>query len=405
MRSLFPDHLFDKRASLLHWPSISRRLASVKNRPAGFDYLRIVLALAIVADHAIIACSGEQAQRDLFNGATRPLLAILVPMFFALSGFLVASSLIRNRNLITFAGLRVLRIVPALAVDTLFCALIIGVLLTSVPLREYFSSREFAKYFLNIVGDIHYTLPGLFLNNPSNVVNAQLWTIPFELKCYIALTVMALIGLHKRRLLFLGATTLILLSTVLYIARYPAEINDVWHLLIPSFLFGVCIFIYREQLSWNPWLMAASVVASIILLYQTNAIMTFAAIPIAYATVWLGLLDGKRDPIIRSGDYSYSIYLYSFPIQQAVIALTPLGRFWLVNFIFALPVTFALSAFSWHFVEKPMQERRHYLYKFEAWLRARRNKDSNSELEGGSLPPSDVAGLLASHHPQVTTKS
>ena len=239
-------------------PSIDDRLAITKNHPSGFDYLRINLALLILADHTAIVCFGNDMQTTLFQGITRPFLLALVPIFFALSGFLVASSLVRSRSLITFVGLRVLRIVPALTVDTLFCALVLGVLLTDLPLKEYFQSHDFFKYFLNIVGDIHYNLPGVFTHNPSHAVNSQLWTIPYELKCYAVLTAAALIGLHRRPLLLLVATCIVVLGTMIYVTYRPVEITDAWQLLVPSFLLGVCAFSYRDKLPWSPLLAALS---------------------------------------------------------------------------------------------------------------------------------------------------
>src|SRR5277367_2198282 len=91
--------------------SVEDRLLATKNHPSGFDYLRIILALMIVADHTVIACLGMDMQQRLFSGVTRAPLIVMVPMFFALSGFLVASSLARSRSLITFVGLRILRII------------------------------------------------------------------------------------------------------------------------------------------------------------------------------------------------------------------------------------------------------------------------------------------------------
>jgi len=62
-------------------------------------------------------------------------------------------------------------------------ALILGPLLTEFPLSAYFRDSEFWAYFLNILGEIHYHLPGLFIHNPTTAVNGQLWTVPFELAC------------------------------------------------------------------------------------------------------------------------------------------------------------------------------------------------------------------------------
>ena len=85
-----------------------------EDRPSGFDYARVILALMIMADHSVIVCLGEDVQRSLFTGVLRPLMAIVVPMFFALSGFLVAGSLVRSRSLVTFVGLRALNCTGAL---------------------------------------------------------------------------------------------------------------------------------------------------------------------------------------------------------------------------------------------------------------------------------------------------
>ena len=49
---------------------------------------------------------------------------------------------------------------------------------------------------------------------------------------------------------------------------------------------------------------------------------------------------------MSSGDYSYGIFLYGFPIQQAVAALTPGYRLWIVNCLISLPVVVAVSALS-----------------------------------------------------------
>ena len=51
-------------------------------------------------------------------------------------------------------------------------------------------------------------------------------------------------------------------------------------------------------------------------------------------------------------DLSQGIYLYAFPVQQA-IASFPSLRYWAFNLLIALPVTTGLAWLSWHFIEKP----------------------------------------------------
>jgi peptidoglycan/LPS O-acetylase OafA/YrhL len=77
--------------------SLAERLTETQNRPSGFDYLRIILALGIILSHAGLISYGGW---DI--GLLGRLVLMIVPMFFALSGFLVAGSLERSRTLITF---------------------------------------------------------------------------------------------------------------------------------------------------------------------------------------------------------------------------------------------------------------------------------------------------------------
>ena len=71
-------------------------------------------------------------------------------------------------------------------------------------------------------------------------------------------------------------------------------------------------------------------------------------------TVWLGLRDPPRAAILRSGDYSYGIYLYGFVIQQLVMDLIGerIGSA-LALFAIALPTSAAIAVLSWHVVERP----------------------------------------------------
>ena len=105
----------------------------------GFDYLRIGLALAVLVWHSFILSAGSGAlYRAAWGGSFRFLLAIILPMFFALSGFLVAGSLERTR-VPQFVVLRALRLVPALAVEVTLSALILGAVFTTLPLGQYFT--------------------------------------------------------------------------------------------------------------------------------------------------------------------------------------------------------------------------------------------------------------------------
>jgi peptidoglycan/LPS O-acetylase OafA/YrhL len=237
-------------------------LELTKNRPAGFDYLRITLASSVILYHTIPVGSGLAAQDVAFNSPFRPLIFSILPLFFALSGFLVASSLERCASVITFLGLRALRIVPALTVDTLFSAIVLGAVFTNLPLGTYFSNKKFYEYFLNILGDIHYYLPGVFEHNPMTSANGQLWTIPAELKCYLFLAIVGLFKIQSKRTLFL----LLVVSLMVGLFSRGFVSHAHWQvsediILIPSFACGVAIYLYREVLPWDKYVATICLVA------------------------------------------------------------------------------------------------------------------------------------------------
>ena len=59
-------------------------------------------------------------------------------------------------------------------------------------------------------------------------------------------------------------------------------------------------------------------------------------------------------PLIKRGDYSYGIYLYGFPLTQALAATLPSLRAHTLAFrLAAFALTLAFAVLSWHFFEKP----------------------------------------------------
>ena len=348
--------------------TIEDRLVFTKGRPSGFDYVRIALALSILLWHSVIVCFGSKADLYFYSGWTRPPIAILLPMFFALSGFLVAGSLERTKFLPTFLGLRILRIVPALACEVTLSALILGPVFTSLPLHDYFSSPIFASYFLNILGEPHFALPGVFAANPSPFrVNAQIWTIPFELTCYLALSGLAISGIFgRRRLLLVAMACVQILLVSIAVTKYRAAVGAVAGLtMVASFLAGALLFRFRDRTPWHPALGLLSLAVSLLLFLVPNG-ERFCALPVAYFTVWVGLYNPYRSRLLFSGDYSYGIYLYGAPLQQALAATSAVFQIWYLNMAAAIPCTLLIATLSWWCVEKPALRLRKYLTLFES---------------------------------------
>ena len=331
-------------------PTFYRRLELAAEQPSGFDYMRLALAILVVCFHSVVTAYGSDAQREFSATPFGQISGLILPMFFSLSGFLVAGSLARAPGITTFLGLRAVRIFPALAVDTVFCALVLGTLFTSLPLREYLQHSDFLNYFQNILGIIHFQLPGVFEGNPSHKVNGQLWTIPYELECYIVLAALGILGVHSRRGVFV-----VLLCAVAFALEFRVVFLSVqpWagRMLVLCFLAGVALYLYRDVVQSNLIYFALAAALSLISL-TTPKLYYLSAFPVAYATAYIGAFNPKKVALIKSGDYSYGIFLYGYPIQQALVALTPLARDWRSNIVLALPATFLFAALSWHLVEK-----------------------------------------------------
>ena len=294
--------------------------------------------------------------RAAWSGPFRFLLAIILPMFFALSGFLVAGSLERTR-VHQFVVLRALRLIPALAVEVTLSGLLLGAFFTTLPLGRYLTSPELISYFGNIVGLVRFTLPGVFEHNPAGaVVNSQLWTIPFELECYAVLLFVAAV-LRDRRAFVALVVLLSLVATALAFFLDPVSPFQPipGRALVVSFLAGVCLHLYRDKIPCSPTLGRArgacgrGAAAN----FRTPAISRLSRSH--YLTVWLGLM---RPPKIPFGDLSYGVYLFHFPIEQSFMQIFPGIGYWWRLALLALPSSVLCAWLSWNLVEHPVLARK-----------------------------------------------
>ena len=155
--------------------TLGSALDEQKGFAQGFDFLRIFLATSIIGWHAAkLSGHVEMARTSVFWFSE----CLLVPMFFALSGFLVAGSSMRLSTK-DFVLNRAARILPALFADIVFAALLIGPLVTTLSAKQYFADATFFTYFLNITGWMQYFW-GVFENNPLPEVNGALWDGPLR---------------------------------------------------------------------------------------------------------------------------------------------------------------------------------------------------------------------------------
>lgn len=359
---------------MLAGPSVTilSKLTVSDFRPSGFDYMRLILSLGVVVSHSVLYCYGDPAAYEFWASPARPFLKWLVPMFFVLSGFLVAGSLERSGSVVSYMGLRAIRIFPALAALVAVTALVIGPVVTVLPLSDYFSDTKFTRYLMSAYGHMGFTLPGVFgdLPYPSNV-NSQLWTIPYELKAYIILGLLMFLGVAKRGYLALLAAVA-LLGRDLYLkissgSNFEAMMSTGGEFLMPFFLCGAWLYFYRDRVPHHFALFALSVVLSVVLLCYVRGGEYFAILPTAYVTVYLGVLNPPRSVVSAMGDYSYAVYLWGAVIQQTVVFAFPDLREWYWNLLISVPLCLMAGWLSWVAVERPAMGLRVYLKAFDRW--------------------------------------
>jgi peptidoglycan/LPS O-acetylase OafA/YrhL len=325
--------------------------ASALGRANGFDGLRLVLALGIIAFHSFTIAHGSATGMP---ATVRAIAGLILPAFFSLSGYLVAASLARCASIREFAVLRLLRILPGLSVVICATALVLGPMLSTLSPQDYFHDPLLAAYFRNVLAQPNFLLPGLFENHPrAGIVNGSLWTIQLELICYALLGAMALVLRGVVLNIALAGMALLLLFPAtpflgLVLTWLPAKELPL------AFCIGALLFRLQRRVPHHPAIGLSCLVLAVALAFLGGA---WPVLPLAYAVIWLAL---RRIPAwLTRADYSYGLYLVAYPLEQAWLHFFPSRALWWADLLFALPLGLLCAMALWHFVERPLLARKH----------------------------------------------
>jgi peptidoglycan/LPS O-acetylase OafA/YrhL len=116
------------------------------------------------------------------------------------------------------------------------------------------------------------------------------------------------------------------------------------------FAAGSVIRVYHDRIPLSTWLLAAAVVP-VVVLYRTPAFPDAFTAWLVYAVFWLAYVPNLHW-FNRAGDYSYGLYIYAFPIEQALRQYFP-AILPLELFATAAVLTLGCAMLSWHLVEQP----------------------------------------------------
>ena len=351
-------------------------------RDNNFNLIRMLAASMVLVSHAFPISLGYGTIEPLQDLLGLKLGTAAVYVFFAISGFLISQSFERSQSLARFIIARILRIFPGLLVALTLTAFLLGPYVTTLPLREYFSSPAVPLYLIRnlILAFPLYELPGVFTNNPyGGAINGSLWTLVYEVTCYMGVLLIGLAGAFQKKWQMAIALTCFAAFYAITMhapAGYaiPGRIINLAELGLP-FAIGTAFYVWRTYLplGWALGIALASLTAAAA--YQSFFHELFV-VTLCYWVFLVGYLPGG---IIRAynrlGDYSYGVYIYAFPIQQLVAHyLAPMAP--IQNMVLSAPATLALAVLSWHLIEKPALTAKSYFAQIVSGKGLPANRDS-----------------------------
>lgn len=315
--------------------------------------VRLAMAIGVILWHSF-PLVGQDVE---FHPLRQFMAEVWVDGFFAISGYLITSSWIRRPDLRAYVSARAFRILPAFwvcLIVTAFVAAPVGVrlqmgdaralMLTSAP-YEYIASNAFVWMFQFDIGGTPNDVPY------PHVWNGSLWTLGYEVLCYIAILLLGVCGLLLKRFTipaaFVGAWLVLVASEFVELPSIVAA-GGRFSLM---FLAGALIHQYRDSVCATWSLVGVGTVLTIASMWLPDYRM-LGAVPWAYVVIVAGILLKHRRLVLRQ-DLSYGTYIYAFPIQQLLVIG---GAATLNPLLFAALATVATipaAAASWFLVEKP----------------------------------------------------
>ncbi len=329
-------------------------------RSNNFDGLRLIGALAVVVGHAF-HLTGRPDFVPFVLGY--PIATLGVVVFFSISGFLITASWQRSPKPVNYFLARSLRIFPGLIVVILASVFVLGPLVTTLTVGDYFRAPGTWDYLSNIRLQPNYQLPGIFESIPyPSAVNGSLWTLPAEFLCYLVVPLALLAPRLARVWVVFG-----LLGVSLYLGSiapeqsavvYGTRISDaagMWAFFAGGALLRLA-FQRRDNIFRTDVAAVAIAVHLLVMALWPQWLYWVSWATLPYVVLAIGLAS---TPYLRRaaryGDFSYGLYLWSFPVQQVVVlafGVLPMSA----NLLVVTPIALALAAVSWYVVENPAMQ-------------------------------------------------
>jgi peptidoglycan/LPS O-acetylase OafA/YrhL len=345
----------------------------VSPRDNNFDLLRLLAALQVVFFHA-----NEYMKLELegvFYHAARVVQFFPgVPIFFVISGFLIAMSYERNQNLTVYFKNRFLRIYPGLWVCFLASILILWFF-------GYFNYRfvmdpQFCPWILTQLTFFQFFNPDQLRGFGIGTVNCSLWTIPVEVQFYVFVPILFFI-MKKLRLWISSEVCLLLLLVSSFLLYYYLNIHYanteviiiklLWASLPPylfMFLFGWLFYSHFHTVKTlvmgkAPYWISLYIIYEALFcfgleysVYKNPLFLIIARLLLAISVISFAFsFKGLSHRILKGNDISYGIYIYHAVILNTMLELGMGTTLVDWGYLFILS---SMTAFvSWKLIEAP----------------------------------------------------
>ncbi|WP_084688492.1 acyltransferase family protein [Paraburkholderia oxyphila] len=322
-----------------------------------YNLLRLLFAVAVIYSHSFELLGSPDPLERMSSAMSAGTIGVCG--FFLLSGYLTAQSWSHEPLALAFLKKRALRLYPAFVVASALSVLVVGPLGAST--QHYFAEWSPYKFIADLIGLRQPRTPPVFAGSPVQSVNGAMWTITFELRCYLLLTVLGLCGVVKRR------WALLLLAVVVNVAAILGAPHQrgaeglpffgvsgfmIW--FASMYLSGVCFYVFRERIPLRGSLAAVALIVFVAALFgPQNVLRAVISTMGAYLILYCGQLQSPWLAKLRMrDDLSYGLYLYGWPVMQLtahwVPSIAPLVAFVCVTVICA-----PLALASWRRIEAP----------------------------------------------------
>lgn len=332
----------------------------IKGRDNNLDLIRFIAAIMVIFSHAFPLSLGREERDYLLTvtGGQIDLGGIAVSIFFFYGGFLICKSAYRLQSAKKYFKARIIRIFPPIIVITVLMVFLIGPILSTLKVQEYFTRKLTYQYLLNSVLILAYNLPGVFENNIYGTeVNGSLWTLPLEFLGYILCFFMMKVGFLKSKCLKWIMPIFVFVHIAVISIFSPQDMILMAWRPTAIFFVGMLYYVYQDKIYLSRRI---AVISMILLLFSTCLGILNVTIPFLGSYVFMYLGYGtkiKFSNFAKHGEISYGIYLCGFPIQQIVCESFGGSMNPILNAVISIPLAIICGFLLNRYMEKPIIKR------------------------------------------------